>query len=52
MIDFKLTDVGDLSLSSERELEFSQKDDKLLVNFTGFSYGQSLCVRVAQVKFR
>ena len=26
MIDFKLTDVGDLSLSSERELEFSQND--------------------------
>ena len=26
MIEFKLTDVGDLSLSSERELEFSQND--------------------------
>ena len=26
MIDFKLTDIGDLSLSSERELEFSQND--------------------------
>ena len=26
MIDFKLTDVGDLSLSSERQLEFSQND--------------------------
>ena len=39
-------------MDNDEELEFSQKDDKLLVNFTGFSYGQSLCVRVAQVKFK
>ena len=39
-------------MDNGEELVFSQQDDKLLVNFTGFSYGQSLCVRVAQVKFK
>ena len=39
-------------MDNNEELEFSQKDDKLLVNFTGFSYGQSYCVRVAKVTFK
>lgn len=39
-------------MDNGEELEFSQKDDKLLVNFTGFKYGQSLCVRVAEVKLK
>lgn len=39
-------------MDNNEELEFSQKDDKVLINFTGFSYGQNLCVRVAQIKFK
>lgn len=33
-------------------ITYPDKDDKLLVNFTNFTYGQSLCVRVAEVKFK
>lgn len=39
-------------MDNDEELEFSQKDDNVLVNFTGFSYGQNLCVRVARVEFK
>lgn len=39
-------------MDNDEELEFAQKDDKLNINFTGFRYGQSLCVRVAEIKFK
>lgn len=39
-------------MDNSEELEFAQKGDNLCVNFTGFRYGQSLCVRVAEVKFK
>ena len=39
-------------MDNGEELVFTQKDDKLLVNFTGFAYGQSYCVRVAKVTFK
>lgn len=33
-------------------LLFRQEDDKLTVRLTGFPYGQSLCVRVARIRFQ
>ena len=39
-------------MDNGEELHFSQKDDKVLINFTNFKYGQSLCVRVAEVTFK
>lgn len=39
-------------MDNDEELAFSQKDDALLVNFTNFTYGTSLCVRVAKVTFK
>lgn len=38
-------------MDNDEELEFSQQEDILNVKFTGFTYGQSLCVRVAKVIF-
>ncbi|MEE1053878.1 MAG: alpha-L-fucosidase [Acutalibacteraceae bacterium] len=39
-------------MDNGEELNFSQNGDKLLVNFTNFTYGQSLCVRVAEAKLK
>ena len=35
-------------MDNDEELAFSQKDDAVSINFTNFTYGQSLCVRVAK----
>jgi len=37
-------------MDNGEKLAFSQDGDRLMVNFTGYPYGQSLCVRVAEVK--
>ena len=39
-------------MDNDEELAFSQKGDTLQVNFTNFTYGQSLCVRVAVAKLK
>lgn len=39
-------------MDNNEQLEFTQKDDKLFVNFTHYHYGQSLCVRVAKVTLK
>ena len=38
-------------MDNDEELVFSQDGDRVEVKFTGFTYGQSYCVRVAQVRF-
>ena len=38
-------------MDNDEELVFSQDGDRVEVKFTGFTYGQSYCVRVAQVTF-
>lgn len=39
-------------MDNDEELAFLQNDDRIQVNFTNFSYGQNLCVRVAKVTFK
>ncbi len=39
-------------LDNNQELDFYQKASNLKVNLTGFAYGQNLCVRVAEIKFK
>ena len=39
-------------MDNDEELAFTQKGDTLQVNFTNYTYGQSLCVRVAAVKLK
>ena len=39
-------------MDNGEELEFTQNEDKLSVNFTPFYYGNSLCVRVAEIKLK
>lgn len=39
-------------MDNNEELAFVQKNDAVSVNFTNFTYGQSLCVRVAKVTFK
>lgn len=37
-------------MDNGEELEFSQKEDVLSVNFTGMNYGSAFCVRVAEAE--
>ena len=39
-------------MDNDEELAFTQNGDTLQVNFTNFTYGQSLCVRVAKVQLK
>ncbi len=39
-------------MDCDEKLAFTQEGDKLSVNFTGYKYGQSLCVRVAEIKLK
>ncbi len=39
-------------LDTNEDIPFEQKGDKVSVNLLGFPYGYSLCVRVAEIKFK
>ncbi len=39
-------------MDNGEQLDFSQEKDTVSVRFSGYPYGQSLCVRVAEVKFK
>lgn len=39
-------------MDNDEKLAFTQNGDTLQVNFTNFTYGQSLCVRVAKVQLK
>jgi len=39
-------------MDNGENLSFVQDGDKLDIAFTGYPYGRSLCVRVAEIKFR
>ena len=39
-------------MDNGESLSFVQQGDKLDITFTGYSYGKSLCVRVAEIKFQ
>ncbi len=39
-------------LDNNEALSFIQKEDKVKIDFTGFPYGQNLCVRVARVQLK
>ena len=39
-------------MDSGEEMNFSQKNDQLVIDFIPFHYGQSYCVRVAEIKLK
>ncbi len=39
-------------MDNDEELEFTQEKDRIAVRFSGYPYGQSLCVRVAKIQFQ
>ena len=39
-------------MDNNENLNFKQEGNRVLINCTGYPYGQSLCVRVAQIQFQ